>query len=1382
MPAAEPGTDTQSAPGTTPDTPANKPTAAASGAGAGAPAAKRSADKPLQSLTPKYEETHHGTYLKRLEQAVKDPNNLNIALTGRYGAGKSSVLNQFEDKNKRAVLRLAISTLAPGEEGESTTNRIQKEIVKQLLYGASEKVGKNSRFNKIAVLSRRKAFMQSATVVLPLVGLAYVFGVLPHLNWPTAQEATWLRAATWIGAVGLVTALGAVVRLWTYGRYDVKDVSAGGAAVTLSEKPQSFFDKYIDEIVHYFAQESKDIVIFEDLDRFEDPNIFEALRELNVLLNDTPERRRKRNGHLLGRGIAHVLGWINKEWPGLLEMRLPYPWAGRVLGLGEPLRFIYAVRDSVFSQIDATPAKGTSKRASADPAPTTQNQDEDPPPTPDPELDEAAAETLRANRTKFFDIVIPLVPFISHRNARDLLVRLLDERDITGVDPRLVNTVAQHCTDMRLMRNICNEYLVFAERLLEPAAPTTPAPGLGATHLFALVVYKNFHLEDFESITRRDSDLDKVYDFAQRLTRDTISAHEKRIRDLLARPDRFREREPRAKQLGQRLALFASNVRAAQSSQYNRWTLYRLSVGTREFDADKVNHYDFWAAVAKARSLGIVLAHQASGGSTTVGHTFDEAGLEMFLPEALDADRWAAFDQDAIDTEVATKEADIEVLRRADFADLVTTNFTLTLRNGEAASKKLTRLKSAGSPHTFSDLLEATLKSELARDLVRRGYIDRNYSLYAAQFYGNFTGVDVANFMIQHVQPNVMNIDYDLSRPKEGEREGAAANLLLEAEEAGEDLLTAVAAFNIDLVNHLIETGNAGAGTVARHLIATWPAENARSFLAAYFTSKKAQREKLAALLTRCDWREVFTYLTSHDDVPADARVTLVNAALAAFDPNATYDLGEDVCLFVTANYSSMSVFTSESEAQDANHSFADEARQGLSERLPERLNVMLRRGNVVLPDLAPLSDDIRTLVVEGNRYVLTADNLRIALGLQASDPVPLETLTGAAGNETVYAYALANLSGYLAAVDHDEQTTAAVTAPRTLAKVLTDKVGTLTDEQISEEQEGLGSGVFADLLARTSSTARLRNVRNAPLVTWKALAEAKRFRSSLANIEAYRSKVGSIDAHLAWLLEDAGTVHVDKDGDTTNPDGGEYDRQAAALAILNTSALPTQVRVALVISLEPVTPLPATGINAEESDLFARLLDAGLVSDEEDTFMHLRAGGWVALGPAIKVSGGVKSFHSAALLNDMVADALTDDDTSEKVASMVLANVNEYVPEDDWAELQAVAIYADQHREPLDPAVVRRIARVGDGRDGCDVTLMLRLLDRASPTASADHVIETFLHLGQPYNRITDSEDSFDLDVTDVHDRLLKILHGDNRITRGYPRIPKRRYSVTVL
>jgi hypothetical protein len=105
---------------------------------------------------------------------------------------------------------------------------------------------------------------------------------------------------------------------------------------------------------------------------------------------------------------------------------------------------------------------------------------------------------------------------------------------ITGIEPPLVNTVAQHCTDMRLMRNMCNEYLVFAERLLEPKAPNKTAPGLDASHLFALVAYKSFHLEDFENITRRDSNLDRLYELHQRLVRETIAAKDARKRALVA--------------------------------------------------------------------------------------------------------------------------------------------------------------------------------------------------------------------------------------------------------------------------------------------------------------------------------------------------------------------------------------------------------------------------------------------------------------------------------------------------------------------------------------------------------------------------------------------------------------------------------------------------------------------------------------------------------------------------------------------------------------------------------------------------------------------------------------------------------------------------------
>jgi ABC-type transport system involved in cytochrome bd biosynthesis fused ATPase/permease subunit len=55
----------------------------------------------------------HGTYLRHLQEAVAAPKNFNIALAGRYGTGKSSVLDRFAALNKKTTMRIAISTPGP---------------------------------------------------------------------------------------------------------------------------------------------------------------------------------------------------------------------------------------------------------------------------------------------------------------------------------------------------------------------------------------------------------------------------------------------------------------------------------------------------------------------------------------------------------------------------------------------------------------------------------------------------------------------------------------------------------------------------------------------------------------------------------------------------------------------------------------------------------------------------------------------------------------------------------------------------------------------------------------------------------------------------------------------------------------------------------------------------------------------------------------------------------------------------------------------------------------------------------------------------------------------------------------------------------------------
>lgn len=1314
------------------------PSADASPAETPAPAPVGASDKPLESLTPSYDEDHHGTYLRRLEEAVTDPRNLNIALTGRYGAGKSSVLDQFQANHRKTTQRLAISTLAPGEEGESTTNRIQKEIVKQLLYGASEKVGKNSRFSKIAVLSRRRAFLEAAASVACVGGLLYLLDWLPDLKWTGPDHATSARTLAWVAAAVLVTLVLTAVRMLTYGRF-LSDVSAGGAALTLSEKPDSFFDKYLDEIVHYFGRESKDIVVFEDLDRFEDPHIFEALRELNILLNETPERRPREPRWPL----RWLLSRLPEGTPDQVAAKLPYRWVRRLLGLGVPLRFVYAVRDSVFEKIDAAP---TGARPGASDAGTGEDESGEPAgaaastAASAARVDAAAAETRRANRTKFFDVVIPLVPFISHRNARDLLLRLLAERGITGIEPRLVNTVAQYCTDMRLMRNMCNEYLVFAERLLEPKEPNRPAPGMNPSHLFALVAYKNFHLEDFENITRRESDLDRLYGFHQRLVRETIAAKDERKRALLAEAEPRRTSGDLAQLLGKRLNRHAEL--AARAAGYPGQAC-EFIVGSDSFGADAVGEYDFWVAVARTQSLKIELLNRAYAVAT-----FDKDELEVLVPEGLDAHRWVEYDQNAWQGELDDIERDIAALRRADFEQLVQMpRFTLTPEPASSGAES--------NPRTFAELLTETLKSELARDLVRRGYIDRNFSLYAAQFYGRFTGVDVANFMVQHVQTNTMAVDYDLSR------DGAVANLLIETEEAGDELEHTRAAFNIDIVNHLLANGDRRVGDVADNLIAGWPGQDSRTFFAAYFTSDNAEREKLAAVLTQHGWSEVFTYLVTDGDVPTNARVALVSAAMCAFDPHDTYDLGDDVRRFIISNYPAMGAFTQEHPV-DVSVPPAD--------RVPERLDALLQRAGVVIPELEKVCKGrLHQLIVNANRYELTAANLRSAVGI--SGEVSLDRIQA---NETVYQHCLDHLPHYVAAVAQDADTPHTIRTPEILESVLDDGVEIWDDELLADPEHG----AVPDLLAQTSPDAKLSRLLAAPQSTWAMLAAAHLVRASLANIEVYRARVGSIDTHLANLLRHAGTIEAEEPEDTRDADGNEYDRQAAAIAVLNVAAIPPAVRVDLAASIGAQPPLPVDNIAPASGELFSLLLDRGMVKDDETSFEHFHEGGWAAIGPAIKVSEGIVTFIEPDHVKWMVAELLADPDTSAKVGHVVLDDVEAYVPDDDWTELQAVARYADTQHTRLSPDTIVRIASVGEVEGALDTHLMLRLLYAASPVASADDIVEVFSRLGKPYSDISTTGARLTLDRSELYDQLLKVLADGNRITRGYPR---GHYSATV-
>src|SRR5690554_3373105 len=72
----------------------------------------------LIPLTPKYLAQEHGGYVAAIEAALTDDQIRNIALSGNYGVGKSSILREIARRQECRVVELSLSTLAPIEASQ----------------------------------------------------------------------------------------------------------------------------------------------------------------------------------------------------------------------------------------------------------------------------------------------------------------------------------------------------------------------------------------------------------------------------------------------------------------------------------------------------------------------------------------------------------------------------------------------------------------------------------------------------------------------------------------------------------------------------------------------------------------------------------------------------------------------------------------------------------------------------------------------------------------------------------------------------------------------------------------------------------------------------------------------------------------------------------------------------------------------------------------------------------------------------------------------------------------------------------------------------------------------------------------------------------------
>ena len=218
----------------------------------------------------------------------------NIAITGTYGSGKSSIIRTFQHEavNEYKFVNISLSTL------DNNNQDIESSIVQQLLYKTDSKQSGQYRYVKPYILETKY-----------LCG--WIIGILVFiLSLCIAFEPQWLRiegiyslygllGSQWghlINVVADTIAFGYIIcfiavllciAIKRFHSYSIKRLDIYNTSIEFSETA-SVFNKHLDEIYCFFRATKANVVVFEDLDRFENSrSLFLKLRELNDILNES---------------------------------------------------------------------------------------------------------------------------------------------------------------------------------------------------------------------------------------------------------------------------------------------------------------------------------------------------------------------------------------------------------------------------------------------------------------------------------------------------------------------------------------------------------------------------------------------------------------------------------------------------------------------------------------------------------------------------------------------------------------------------------------------------------------------------------------------------------------------------------------------------------------------------------------------------------------------------------------------------------------------------------------------------------------------------------------------------------------------------------------
>lgn len=592
----------------------------------------------FERLTP-IDNVKMDVYEDAINYAFDNPDIKNVAITGAYSAGKSSVLATYKKKHKKLkFMHISLAHFeSPNQKNKNDVKEsvLEGKILNQLIHQIPSNKIPQTNFRIKQKVNVSSVILSTAELVLFIVSIAFFvhfnswknyLNTLPNNRLKYILMLTTHQYSLMIDGIVIIV----LISLLIYKLLSIQKNKnifrklnlQGNEIEIFEENNESYFDKYLNEVLYLFENTDASAIVFEDIDRYNANEIFTRLREVNTLANLQLEKDKK------------------------------------------ILRFFYLLRDDIFDSKD---------------------------------------------RTKFFDYIIPIVPVVNSSNSFDQFILHFKKSGIyERFDENFLQGLSLYIDDMRLLKNIYNEFIIYFNRL-----NTTE---LDCNKMLAIITYKNLFSHDFSDLQLNRGFVYTLFSEKEYFIKAEIEEINKRIKKL-------------------------KNKIASSENEYQE-SLRELDI---EFADKYLKSYDL-SHKSDSDLTKFIIAHLTT--EQEEEYTSRKTSLLVkFIKYSTRMNRYVKHLENKKDN---PNDKSLHEIITRDNIDVI---FSITSKNEIGIVTDFNNIKS----NEYFDLLKY---------LIRNGYIDETYTDYMTYFYENRLSCTDKIFLRSITDKKAKEYTYHLDNPK----------------------------------------------------------------------------------------------------------------------------------------------------------------------------------------------------------------------------------------------------------------------------------------------------------------------------------------------------------------------------------------------------------------------------------------------------------------------------------------------------------------------------------------------------------------------------------------------------------------------------------------